>query len=112
VAVTLLSFLAGAGEGYENTLSAFKHAVGLGTEMLELDVHLTEDKQVVVSHDHNLLRSTGFDKDISQVKFSELPVIKEQLSLDFDPGDYNHLFFAFFPNAQDFPLLASIFPSR
>lgn len=59
--------------------------------MLELDVHLTADHQVVVSHDKNLFRSTGVDKNISDVKFSELPLIKEQLTIDFDPGKSNHM---------------------
>lgn len=76
----------GAGENYENTMTAFKRAIALGTEMLELDVHLTKDELVVVSHDHNLLRSTGYDKDISELNYADMPLLKEQLNLDFDPG--------------------------
>ena len=45
-----------AGEFYENTLKAFKGAKEIGTQMLELDVHLTKDNVVVVSHDGSLLR--------------------------------------------------------
>ncbi|XP_031775828.1 lysophospholipase D GDPD1 isoform X3 [Apis florea] len=56
-----ISHRGGAGEGYENTMHAFKRAVAVGTEMLELDCHLTKDGQVVVSHDHNLLRSTDVE---------------------------------------------------
>uniref|UniRef100_A0A8C0UXD1 Glycerophosphodiester phosphodiesterase domain containing 1 n=1 Tax=Cyanistes caeruleus TaxID=156563 RepID=A0A8C0UXD1_CYACU len=48
-------------------------AVNLGTDMLELDCHLTKDEQVVVSHDENLKRSTGVDVNISDLKYSELP---------------------------------------
>lgn len=84
-----LFFSTGAGENYENTMTAFKRAIALGTEMLELDVHLTKDEKVIVSHDHNLLRSTGVDKNISELNYSEIPPLKEQLSLDFDPGIYN-----------------------
>ncbi|KAL0272589.1 UNVERIFIED_CONTAM: hypothetical protein PYX00_005505 [Menopon gallinae] len=80
-----ISHRGGAGENYENTMTAFKRAVALGTEMLELDVHLTKDDLVVVSHDHNLLRSTGVDKNISDLNYNELPLLKEQLPLDFDP---------------------------
>ena len=32
-------------------------AVSLGTDMLELDVHLTKDNEVVVAHDHDLQRT-------------------------------------------------------
>lgn len=45
-------------------------AVNLGTDMLELDCHLTKDEQVVVSHDENLKRSTGVDVNISDLKYS------------------------------------------
>ena len=37
----------GAGEKIENTLDAFRHAVhDTKTDILELDLHLTKDKQV------------------------------------------------------------------
>lgn len=80
-----ISHRGGAGENYENTMYAFKRAVAVGTEMLELDCHLTKDGQVVVSHDHNLLRSTGTDKNISDLNYKELPVLKQRLPIDFDP---------------------------
>ncbi|XP_014230335.1 lysophospholipase D GDPD1-like [Trichogramma pretiosum] len=83
-----ISHRGGAGESYENTLSAFQRAVALGTQMLELDCHLTKDGQVVVSHDHNLLRSTGLDKNISELDFDDLPLLKTRLPIDFDPGAY------------------------
>ncbi|XP_050921392.1 lysophospholipase D GDPD1 isoform X4 [Lates calcarifer] len=40
-----ISHRGGAGENLENTMAAFKHAVDLGTDMLELDCHLTKDEQ-------------------------------------------------------------------
>ena len=54
-----------------------------GTEMLEIDCHLTEDGQVVVSHDNDLQRVSGLSVLISQTKFHELPQLKQSLSLDF-----------------------------
>lgn len=38
----------------ENTLSAFVKAVALGYKAIELDVHETKDKQLVVHHDYRL----------------------------------------------------------
>lgn len=79
-----ISHRGGAAENLENTMSAFDHAVKMGTDMLEMDVQLTRDGQVVISHDNNLLRSTGVDKNISDLNYSELPLLKEQLPVDFD----------------------------
>lgn len=61
--------------------------------MLELDCHLTKDLQVVVSHDHNLFRSTGLKKNIAELMYKELPLLKQRLPIDFDPGKaYSHCF--------------------
>jgi len=45
----------GAGLHPENTLAAFGAALTLGVSTLELDVHLTRDNDVVVSHDPALV---------------------------------------------------------
>lgn len=44
-------------------------AVKQGTDMLELDLHMTKDEKVVVSHDNNLLRVTGIDVNISDLNY-------------------------------------------
>ena len=55
-----------------------------GTEMLELDVHITLDKEVVVSHDNCLERTTGHDMLVSETALADLPELKPALRLDFD----------------------------
>jgi glycerophosphoryl diester phosphodiesterase len=43
----------------ENSLTAFRGALGLGVDLVELDVHLTKDGEVVVIHDPTLERTTS-----------------------------------------------------
>ncbi|XP_076832538.1 lysophospholipase D GDPD1 isoform X2 [Brachyhypopomus gauderio] len=64
-------------------MAAFTHAVQLGTDMLELDCHLTKDEQVVVVHDSNLRRLTGVDANVSEVPYSDLPPYLCKLGVSF-----------------------------
>lgn len=43
----------------ENTMAAFDLAWQLGDQAIELDVHLTRDQKVIVSHDADTWRTTG-----------------------------------------------------
>lgn len=54
--------------------------------MLELDCHLTKDKQVVVAHDSSLLRTTGRNILIEDTLYNELPLLKTSLDIEFHPG--------------------------
>ena len=56
----------------ENTMSAFVGAKELGADWIELDVQQTKDKQIVVSHDTNLKRVTGVDRNIIDMDYSEI----------------------------------------
>ena len=49
----------GEDEFPSNTLYAFKRSVKAGADMLELDVGVTKDRKVVVSHDTTLNRTTN-----------------------------------------------------
>lgn len=45
----------------ENTLSAFESAANKGADIIEFDVHLTNDEEIVVHHDYYLERTTNGD---------------------------------------------------
>lgn len=55
----------------ENSMAAFREAVK-GRYGIELDVHLTKDKQLVVFHDDTLERMCGVKKHVEDCAVSEL----------------------------------------
>lgn len=59
----------------ENSMLAFRNAIENGYS-IELDVHLTKDKQVVVIHDENLERLTGDSRKIKDITYDELKKLK------------------------------------
>jgi glycerophosphoryl diester phosphodiesterase len=59
----------------ENTLSAFRKAVQLGADMVELDVHLSKDGQVVVMHDDTLDRTTNGTGPVENKTLAELKLL-------------------------------------
>ena len=59
-------------EGLENTLAAFKHAVALGYDYLETDVHVTRDGVLLAFHDEVLDRVTDLEGAIAELTFEEV----------------------------------------
>jgi len=56
----------------ENTMLAFEKAVALGADGIELDVFLTADNKVVVTHDRKTTRITGKKSDVCKSTFKDL----------------------------------------
>lgn len=67
----------------ENTLRAFSKAHELGADGIELDIHITKDQHLVVTHDQNTKRITGENKNIWTSSLKELKALdfgkKEQI---------------------------------
>ncbi|KAM4829870.1 lysophospholipase D GDPD3 [Thomomys bottae] len=80
----------GSGELLEGTMAAIENSVAQKADLLELDCQLTKDGVVVVSHDKNLNRQSGLNKDISSLDFEDLPLYKEELEIYFLPGHFAH----------------------
>lgn len=51
----------------ENSIPAFTEAVELGADGVELDIRLTRDDQIVVSHDRNLKRLFGVEANVESI---------------------------------------------
>jgi glycerophosphoryl diester phosphodiesterase len=56
----------------ENTLAAFDHAVSLGVDAIECDVHVARDGEVVVIHDPTLDRTTDATGPVAASTAAEL----------------------------------------
>ncbi|MGN0443478.1 MAG: glycerophosphodiester phosphodiesterase [Acutalibacteraceae bacterium] len=83
----------------ENTMLAFRKAVEIGADGIELDVHFTKDKEIVICHDEKIDRTsngTGYIKDYTyeelcqfdfygnfegQFEFQKIPTLREYLEL-------------------------------
>lgn len=59
-------------EGLENTLAAFEHAVALGYDYLETDVHVTRDGVLLAFHDAVLDRVTDREGAIASSTYAEV----------------------------------------
>jgi len=88
-----------SGEYPENTLLAFKKALELKVDGIELDVHFTKDKELVICHDETIDRTsnaTGYIKDYTygelckfdfygrfegKYEFQKIPTLREYFEL-------------------------------
>ena len=55
----------------ENSLQAFSLALAEGTDVLELDLRVTRDRQLVTSHDGTLKRTLGLPQRWSEITWAE-----------------------------------------
>lgn len=56
----------------ENTLAGFRKAIEMGSDGIELDVHLSRDGHIVVIHDERLERTTDGTGLVGEKSFAEL----------------------------------------
>jgi glycerophosphoryl diester phosphodiesterase len=66
----------GTSEAPENTMPAFEHAVALGFQYLETDVHLSADGILMAFHDPDLNRTCGVDGTIAEMTAEELAAVR------------------------------------
>lgn len=59
----------------ENTLSSIQSALELKPDMIEIDLHMTKDKEIILMHDHLVDRTTNSTGLIREKTLSELKAI-------------------------------------
>ncbi|MDR7486930.1 MAG: glycerophosphodiester phosphodiesterase family protein [Armatimonadota bacterium] len=62
----------GAGLAPENTLAAFRNAIALGADVLELDLHVSRDGELIVIHDPTVSRTTDGRGYVREMTVAEL----------------------------------------
>jgi glycerophosphoryl diester phosphodiesterase len=70
--ITVTAHRGFSGRAPENTLAAFRGAIDARCDMIELDVHLSRDKEVVVIHDDTLERTTSGTGAVAGKSLAEL----------------------------------------
>ncbi|MDB4966390.1 MAG: Glycerophosphoryl diester phosphodiesterase [Myxococcales bacterium] len=71
MSVRIYAHRGASAERPENTMAAFRRAVELGVDALELDIHATADGVLVVSHDGDGRRRAGVDRRIGDLTWAE-----------------------------------------
>jgi len=61
----------------ENSIPAYKTGLAIGIDFVDMDVHMTKDKVVVVTHDFTLNPNLTRDKDGKWIDENGLPAIKD-----------------------------------
>jgi len=94
----ILGHRGASGYAPENTLEAFKMALDMGADGIELDVQITKDGQLVVIHDEQIdrtsngkglvrdytldeLRKFNFNNHMDNYEFCQIPTFEEVLQL-------------------------------
>ena len=81
----------GAGLSPENTLSAFRRALDLKVDAVELDVLLTSDRKLVVHHDYRLKQEIARTPDGKWLKDPSGPAIKDLTLVELKAYDVGRL---------------------
>ncbi|MCM3651938.1 glycerophosphodiester phosphodiesterase [Metabacillus litoralis] len=64
-----------SGYAPENTMVAFKKALELKADFIELDVQMTKDNVLVVIHDSNVARTTNGTGEVREFSYKELKML-------------------------------------
>jgi glycerophosphoryl diester phosphodiesterase len=87
--IEVIAHRGGSMESPENTLFAFENAVTISPKViLEMDIHYTKDKQIVVHHDNTLDRTTNAAGPIKNKTLEELKTLDAAYNFKDADGSY------------------------
>lgn len=66
----------GAGIGAENSLTCLKRGIDTGADMIEIDLHQTQDSIIVVNHDPTVNRTTNGSGTIAKMTYEEISQLR------------------------------------
>lgn len=72
----------------EQTITSARFALYCGADMVEVDVRYSKDKKIVTSHDANVSRVFGVDKNVKDMTADEFLALRHKS----DPSFGSHLF--------------------
>lgn len=64
-----------SGKYPENTMLAFRKAIEVGVDGIELDVHFSKDRELVIIHDENVSRTCGVPGLVWEMTLAELKAL-------------------------------------
>lgn len=70
----------------DNTLPAFTHAVELGVDVLEMDIHSTADGHLVVIHDDTVDRTTNGAGRVNDLTLAQIQALDAAYNWSIDDG--------------------------
>lgn len=73
--IQIIAHRASAVKAPENTLSALDYAILSGAHMAEIDIQQTKDGELVLMHDSNLKRTTGYNGKVSDVTYEQIKTL-------------------------------------
>jgi glycerophosphoryl diester phosphodiesterase len=73
-----------SGDYPENTMAAFQAAHEIGAPYIELDVHMTRDRAIVVTHDDDLNRVTGRPGIVAEMRLAKIQALDAAYSFSLD----------------------------
>ncbi len=67
----------------EQTIRSAKYAIEQGADMVEVDVRFTKDKEIAITHDKNVSRVFGVEREVSDMTAEEFLALRHKRSREY-----------------------------